>query len=419
MSSLQTPVRNTSTAVVAPRPVAPTWWVWLAAWPVTAIFVLSNAATPLYVLWQQRIGFSKGVMTVVFACYIVGLLGSLLVSGGASDRLGRKAILLPALALAVVACVVFATATSVAALMVARLFTGIAVGAAVSAGMAAVTDVAGPDRKPLGALLASCAMVFGAGTGPLLAGVLSELAPAPTVTVFLVEIVLLVSAAIAVIRMPIARPTGTTAGSWVRIPGVPHAQRRQLAMGIAVFAPGITATSFVLSLGPALLSSLLGTTSRIMAGAMAFSMFLAATGVQFAVRSLHRRVIMIASAVATTVAMIALMLAVHTASVPALLVSALLAGVGQGLGQLGGLSMLNASVPTHRLAEANAALNVGGYLPAGLLPVSAGYLSDAIGLPTGATIFGMVLLTFAIVGGLAVGRASGPVTSAQTPAGRR
>ncbi|MGW0248378.1 MFS transporter [Nocardia goodfellowii] len=368
-----------------------------------AIFVLSNAATPLYVLWQQEIGFSKGVMTVVFACYILGLLGSLLVSGAASDRLGRKAVLLPALASAVLACVVFATATSVPALMLARLLTGIAVGAAVSAGMAAVTDVAGPDRKPLGALLASCAMVFGAGTGPLLAGILSEIAPAPTVTVFLVEIALLVTATIAVIRMPIARPALTTARRWVRIPSVPHAQRRQLAMGVAVFAPGITATSFVLSLGPALLSGLLGTTSRIMAGAIAFGMFLAATGVQFAVRSLDRRLIMIVSAVATTVAMTALILAVHTASVLALLAAALLAGVGQGLGQLGGLSLLNANVPTHRLAEANAALNVAGYIPAGLLPVSTGYLSDALGLPTGATIFGVVLLTSAIVGGLAVG----------------
>ncbi len=122
----------------------PTWWVWLAAWPVTAVFVLSNAATPLYVLWQRDIGFSKGTLTVVFACYIVGLLGSLLVSGVVSDRLGRGPVLLPALALALAACAIFATATTVAALIVARLFAGIAVGAVVSAGMAAVTEGAGP-----------------------------------------------------------------------------------------------------------------------------------------------------------------------------------------------------------------------------------------------------------------------------------
>nr|WP_052269854.1 MFS transporter [Streptomyces pluripotens] len=136
---------------------APLRWVWLTAWPVTAVFVLSNAATPLYVLWQREMGFGKGRLTVVFASYIVGLLGSLLVSGVASDRLGRKTVLLPALAVALVACLAFATAGGVAALIAARLCTGVAVGAVVSAGMAAVTDVAGPARRRLAALLASCA----------------------------------------------------------------------------------------------------------------------------------------------------------------------------------------------------------------------------------------------------------------------
>ncbi|MEW2132934.1 MFS transporter [Streptomyces sp. NPDC005435] len=377
----------------------PLWWVWPAAWPVTAVFVLSNAATPLYVLWQHDIGFSKGTLTVVFAFYIVGLLGSLLVCGVVSDRLGRKPVLLPALALALAACLIFATATSVAALIVARLFTGIAVGAVVSAGMAAVSDIAGPARKRTGALLASCAMVFGAGLGPLLAGVLSETLPAPTVTVFAVEAALLLTAVLAVLRMPLARPTSPARGAWIRVPAVPTGSGRQLARGIAVFAPGITATSFVLSLGPSLLTGLLDTTSRVVAGALAFVMFLAATGVQFAVRRLERRTVLLSGATATALAMAALITAVATASVSALVLAALLAGAGQGLGQLGGLSLLNSTVPPARLAEANAALNVGGYLMAGTLPVLAGYLSDAVGLTTGTTVFGAVLLGLAVVGG--------------------
>ncbi|WP_372347232.1 MFS transporter [Streptomyces sp. KL116D] len=394
--------RRTAAARTGVGPDAPLWWVWLAAWPVTAVFVLSNAATPLYVLWQRDIGFSKGTLTVVFAFYIVGLVGSLLVSGVVSDRVGRRPVLLPALALALIACLVFTTATSVAALIVARLFTGVAVGAVVSAGMAAVTDVAGPGRRRLAALLASCAMVFGAGLGPLLAGVLSETAPAPTVTVFVVEAVLLATAVLAVLRMPVRRPAARTAGSWIRVPAVPRGNGRQLALGIAVFAPGITATSFVLSLGPSLLSGLLGTTSRIVAGAMAFVMFLAATGVQFAVQSLSRRTVLTAGAAATTLSMVTLIVAVRTSSAPVLIAAALLAGAGQGMGQLGGLSLLNSGVPAQRLAEANAALNVGGYLLAGVLPVSAGYLSDAVGLTNGATVFAVVLMALAVSGGLVV-----------------
>ncbi|MFE2184754.1 MFS transporter [Streptomyces sp. NPDC059455] len=394
-----------------------TRWVWTAAWPVTAVFVLSNAATPLYVRWQREIGFSKGTLTVIFACYIVGLLGSLLVSGVVSDRVGRKPVLLPALGLALAACAIFASASSVAALIAARLFSGIAVGAVVSAGMAAVTDVAGPDRRRLAALLASCAMVFGAGLGPLLAGVLGE-------GVFALEAVLLVAAVLVVVRMPVggssvaparsapARSTpaqsvaparsASASGAWVRIPGVPRGSGGELLMGIAVFAPGITATSFVLSLGPSLLSGLLDTTSPVVAGAMAFVMFLTATGAQFAVRRLDRRTILLAGAVSTTIGMGALIAAVRASSVPLLVAAALLAGAGQGMGQLGGLSLLNSSVSPSRLAEANAALNVGGYLPAGVLPVTAGYLSDAVGLTAGATVFGAVLMALALVGGLVV-----------------
>ncbi|MFF7309799.1 MFS transporter [Streptomyces sp. NPDC008137] len=405
-----------SESQAAPR--TPTWWVWLAAWPVTAVFVLSNAATPLYVLWQRDIGFSKGTLTVVFAFYIVGLLGSLLVSGVVSDRLGRKPVLLPALALALAACAIFATATTVTALIIARLFTGIAVGAVVSAGMAAVTDVAGPERGRLAALLASCAMVFGAGLGPLLAGLLSETLPAPTVTVFAVEAVLLVTAVLAVLRMPVRRPAARGKGAWVRVPGVPHGNGVHLALGIAVFAPGITATSFVLSLGPTLLTELLGTASRIVAGATAFVMFLAATCVQFAVRKLSRRTILTAGAISTTLSMGALIVAVHTSSAAPLVASALLAGSGQGMGQLGGLSLLNSGVPPQRLAEANAALNVGGYLPAGLLPVSTGYLMDAVGLPAGATLFGTVLMGLAVVGGSVVlfGHGRGSRAGTRVPA---
>ncbi|WP_052845145.1 MFS transporter [Streptomyces sp. NRRL S-31] len=391
----------------------PVRWVWLAAWPVTAVFVLSNAATPLYVLWQREMGFSGGTLTVVFACYIAGLLGSLLVSGVVSDRIGRKPVLLPALGLALLACLVFATAGGVAALITAQLCTGIAVGAVVSAGMAAVTDVAGPARRRLAALLASCAMVFGAGLGPLLAGVLSETAPGPTVTVFAVEAVLLVTAVAVVVRMPVRRPagTGTDIGAgpgtgirlrpraWIRVPGVPRGAGRQLGLGLAVFAPGITATSFVLSLGPSLLAGLLGTGSRIVSGALAFGMFLSATGVQFAVRRLPRRTVLVTGAVATALGMLALVTAVRTGSVAALVAAAPLAGAGQGLGQLGGLSLLNSTVPVEGLAEANAALNVGGYLPAGVLPVLVGYGSDAVGLTAAATAFGTALAVVAVVGG--------------------
>src|SRR5258705_13256404 len=34
-----------------------------AAWTVTAVFMLSNSSTPLYVVWQRTLGFSSGTLT--------------------------------------------------------------------------------------------------------------------------------------------------------------------------------------------------------------------------------------------------------------------------------------------------------------------------------------------------------------------
>ncbi|MCD9031451.1 MFS transporter [Luteimonas sp. Y-2-2-4F] len=380
--------------------------LWAAAWVVTAVFMLSNSPTPLYVHWQQQLGFSSGVLTVIFALYIAGLLGTLLIAGQLSDRYGRKLVLIPGLLAALAACLLFASAASIATLAMGRLLAGIAVGVIVSAGMAAVVDAGGSQHKRQAALLASVAMVLGAGLGPLLAGGLAQGLAQPVLPIFGIEALVLLSALGIVWRLPLRRPI-SSGPARLRLPTVPPANRRQVACGIATFAPGITATSFVLALGPSLLSHLLDVRSPLLAGGMACAMFLTATGVQFAVRRWPTRRIFAASTAATALSMVGLAWAVHASLVPALVASALLAGAGQGLGQLGGLTLIGLHVPDSHRAQANAVLNIGGYVPAGLLPVATGYLMDAVGLASGATLFALALTVTALVGGTWAARQAG------------
>ena len=383
--------------------------MWSAAWLVTAVFMLSNSPTPLYVHWQQQLGFSTGTLTVIFALYIAGLLGTLLVAGQLSDRYGRKPLLLPGLLAALVACLLFAGAQSVLALGIARLLTGIAVGIMVSAGMAAVADLGGSDRRRQAALLASVAMVMGAGLGPLLAGGLAQTLAQPILPVFATELVVLGSALVVACLLPLRRPARASDQPLrLRLPRVPTANRRHLAYGIATFGPGISATSFVLALGPSLLARLIEVRGPMIAGGMACAMFLAATGVQFATRHWPIRSIFLGSTTATVLAMASLGIAVHASLAPMLVAAALLAGAGQGLGQLGGLTLIGLHVPDLRRAEANALLNIGGYLPAGLLPVAAGFLIDRLGLAGGASLFAIVLGLAAALGGFLVFKALPP-----------
>jgi MFS family permease len=103
---------------------------------VAAIVVLflaaSSAPSPLYVVYQQQWGFTATVLTVVFAIYVAGLLGSLLVVGALSDHLGRRPVLAASILLEIVALVLFLVAGDVVALAAARLVQGIATGAAIT-----------------------------------------------------------------------------------------------------------------------------------------------------------------------------------------------------------------------------------------------------------------------------------------------
>ena len=390
-------------AAVAPAntdsaPLSGGWKIPAAASMVTAVFILSNSATPLYVHWQRQFAFSSGTLTVIFAAYIAGLLGALLVAGQLSDRLGRKAVLAPGFLIAMTASAIFIAAESVAALVAARFLTGIAVGVIVSAGMAAVVDVGGPHRTRQASRAASVAMVLGAGLGPLLAGALAQVMERPVWLIFGIEMALLAIAmgVMAVLPMPRLPPlTGTAAAPGLRLPSVPARNRLDLALGIAVFAPGISATSFVLALGPALLSRLLHVSSPLVAGGTACLMFMSATGVQFAVQKLSIRAVLLLGAAATMLAMTGMVGAIHFSAPALLLAAASFAGMGQGLGQLGGLTSIGMKVPDHQRAQANSLLNIGAYIPAGLLPVATGFLIDRVGMAAGATTFAAVLITAA------------------------
>lgn len=378
-----------------------------AAWAVTAVFALSNSPTPLYVYWQRELGYSSGTLTLVFAAYIAGLVITLLVAGRAADRCGRKRVVVPGILIALVAAALFMTAGSVAALVVARLLVGVAVGIVVSAGMAAVVDLGGEGRRQLTSMLASIAMVFGAGLGPLVSGLVYEVTPRPVGWVFAVNIVLLVVALFAYVGLPLELPSGRAPGFlWPRLPRVPSRNRVHVASGAAVFAPGLTATSFVLSLGPSLLALAVGNASPLLAGGAACVMFLAATGSQVVLTGFDARRLFALGTGSTVLAMIAVAATLHVRSPALFVAAALLAGSGQGLGQLGGLRLIAHHVGDDRRAEANAALNISAYLPAALLTVAAGYAVSGWGMRPAATALAATLAILGLLLGLVASRAT-------------
>jgi MFS family permease len=111
---------------------------------LSALYVAAGAPSPILSLLEQRWGFAPWVLTVAFAVYALGLLAALLVTGSLSDHVGRRPVLLGALALELIAMVMFAIAPNIGWVIAARSLQGVATGAATSAFTAAVVEQAPP-----------------------------------------------------------------------------------------------------------------------------------------------------------------------------------------------------------------------------------------------------------------------------------
>ena len=57
---------------------------------IGVMFAGSTLLTPLYIIYKQKFGFSDITLTLIYAAYVVGNLGALLVFGRLSDQIGRR-----------------------------------------------------------------------------------------------------------------------------------------------------------------------------------------------------------------------------------------------------------------------------------------------------------------------------------------
>jgi MFS family permease len=167
---------------------------------ITAMtFAASGAApTTLYQRYEEVFGLTPFVLTVIFGAYVLSLLGALLTVGSLSDYIGRRPAILAALALNVAAMILFISADSAAALIVARIVQGFATGLATATLGAAIMDT---DRSR-GPVLNSITAFIGLTAGSLGGGALVTYAPYPQDLVFAVLLVLSAAEALILWYMP-------------------------------------------------------------------------------------------------------------------------------------------------------------------------------------------------------------------------
>ena len=396
------------TAAAAWTTAAPRAGTFAAVAAIVVLFLAaSSAPSPLYVVYQQQWGFTASVLTVVFAIYVVGLLGSLLVVGALSDHLGRRPVLGAAIALETVALVLFLLADNVIALSVARLLQGIATGAAMTTLGATLVDLEPAHARGRAGVVNSVAPTAGLALGALGCGALVEFGPSPTRFVYAILIAGMVVAAAVVARMPETSPRRPGAVASLRPQvGIPARLRADTVPVVPVMIAGWALGGLYLSLGPSVTAGLFGLHDHLVGGIVVT--LLCGTGAltAYLLRSRPAPSLLAPAAVLLAVGTLATLMGISTGLIALSALGTVLAGIGFGAAALATFGTFARIAQPHERGALFAAAFVISYVAFSVPAVIAGFAGTAFGLRITAEVYALVVIAFALAA-LALRLASG------------
>ncbi|MFI2609620.1 MFS transporter [Kitasatospora sp. NPDC018619] len=168
-------------------------------WLLAALAMLccgwgGNQFTPLLLMYRHLGGYSEVTVDAFLGAYVLGLVPGLLVGGAASDRYGRRPLMIGAVAASLAASGVLCAGTAgELPIYAGRFLTGIAVGIAMAVGTSWVKELSQAPHDPAadpgaGARRASLALTLGFGLGAGAAGALAQWGPWPMVTPYLAHL---------------------------------------------------------------------------------------------------------------------------------------------------------------------------------------------------------------------------------------
>ncbi|MCW2670388.1 MAG: transporter [Frankiales bacterium] len=344
------------------------FWVAAAAFLVNMGF--SAVPTPLYALYQQRDHFSTFMVTIVYAVYAVGVIGSLFLGGHVSDWVGRKRMLVPALLINVLSAVVFLFFPSLPGLLIARIISGISVGLTTATATAYLGElhvgIFGSERprSPRRAqVVATAANLGGIGFGPLVAGLLAQFAPQPLRLPYIVfaGVLILLTVLVAVSPETATRPDPAPAWRPQRI-AVPLAARGAFFAATAAGVASFAVFGVFNSLAPSFLAGTLHESSRAVAGAVAFAAFAAGAVAQILLSRLDVRATLRISMVILIPGLALLIGGMWLPSLAMFVIGGVLTGAGAGLLFRGALVAAGAAAPSESRAEVLSGFFLGAFV---------------------------------------------------------
>lgn len=362
----------------------------------------ANQFSTMLIVYRHALRLGPSPIAGLFAIYAAALIPGLLFGGPASDRLGRRAVVVPFTALSPLATLILVLGhDSLAALAAGRALAGLCSGTVFGAATAWVRDIS--QGSALSARRTALALSAGFGLGPVVAGLLAQWAPGPLVVPYLPHLAIGAVALLLLLPTPDSRPHPAAPAHR----GVPAAFRsRAFWLAVAPAAPVVFGSvSVAIVVLPEEVTS-----ARALSGAFAALMtalaFAAGIGVQPLARRVeerHPRAAILAGLASTAAGAAMGAAAVAATSRPLAGLAAVLLGLGYGLCLVSGLRQAE-----HLAGEQDRGAVVAGYYVLAYLGFAVPYLVDALNMPLGqpATLAVLAAAAAALFGWLGVQRAA-------------
>jgi MFS family permease len=408
--------------ITSTKPATPRTWSRRTSFRLavaTQILVLaaSNFPTPLFPIYAQRYHFGAATVTLLFSVYVAALIPAMLTLGRITDRVGRRPALVGGMAITAISSVAFAAARNVGWLFAGEIIYGIAAGLVMSATTVTIRELHPKQHAGSGALAAMAAVAAGLTLGPLVSGALATVTSGPTVTPFLLDIVLSIALALALWRIPETRPAHTAAGARPPVLHVPPSIRRTWAATTLASASGWMFMGWILGLSPSFLHEQLGIeiSQPIVAGLFAGGVVFTNGLTQILLRRHHEKAAMLRLGIALIpIGLAVFALSPRIGGLAAALAGGIIGGIGGGIVQPNTMATIQSIAPDHARGGVTSAYLSVSYLAMSVPVVVAGLAASVIrvNLATVAIWYlaaTAVVALVAVVASLATARRQEPV----------
>ncbi len=352
----------------------------------------AGAPTPLYSVYESQYHFTSGVLSVIFGAYAVGVLLTMFLLAPLSDSIGRKPLLYGGMLLSVASGGVYILSSSVLWLALARVLSGLSVGATTSTATASMTSLEPHADQHHVARVSVAANFGGVAVGILLSGLLVQYAPAPTSLIFVVLIVASAIGMLAVARTPETvndrRPSRPVHAQRLR---VPTEIRRPFWVSVGGLTACYSIYGLFAALAPGFLRAELLVQNHFVAAGLVAVMFGAAALVQLALSQVRDRNALLVGFPLMIGALLVIVTSLILASGPLWILGAGLLGVGAGFTFMGSVTLIDRIAPDPVRGEVLSTFYMTGYLALAVPTIGVAVAADQVGLPEAGVAFGVVL----------------------------